>query len=163
MHWKGRASARLRLRPSTEHFRSVSYMITVRSLHEAVWSVKWQSLWCISHPIFYCNVYIIYYKVRLFYKYKLRLHTAINRADFVSWWMWFNGSPQKYSVIFLRTCILLPTFRTFITCTKIRNRPNYFKASFLTGNNVYKRPRKRVQYILESCSSFSRNIMTALK
>ena len=22
----------------------------------------------------------------------LRLHTAINRADFVSWWMWFNGS-----------------------------------------------------------------------
>ena len=22
---------------------------------------------------------------------KLRLHTAINRADFVSWWMWFNG------------------------------------------------------------------------
>ena len=22
---------------------------------------------------------------------KLHLHTAMNRADFVSWWMWFNG------------------------------------------------------------------------
>ena len=26
---------------------------------------------------------------------KVSLHTAINRADFVSWWMWFNGSPTK--------------------------------------------------------------------
>ena len=27
----------------------------------------------------------------------LRLHTAINRADFVSWWMWFNGSHTEIS------------------------------------------------------------------
>ena len=44
---------------------------------------------------------------------KLRLHTAINRSDFVSWWMWFNVqkysgifwmwfNPQKYSGIFSR-------------------------------------------------------------
>ena len=34
---------------------------------------------------------------------KLRLHTAINRADFVSWWMWFTiVHLRKYSVIFSR-------------------------------------------------------------
>ena len=32
---------------------------------------------------------------------KLRLHTAINRADFVSWWMWFNGTPTKVQGNFL--------------------------------------------------------------
>ena len=52
----------------------------------------------------------------------LRLHTAINRADFVSWWMWFNGSPTKAHRHFLTNafCYLL----TYITCTRIRNRPD---------------------------------------
>ena len=52
---------------------------------------------------------------------KLCLHTAIYRADFVSWWMWFNGSPTKVSLY--HDCILLPSY-TYITCTKIRNRPD---------------------------------------
>ena len=53
-------------------------------------------------------------------RFKLRLHTAINQADFVFWWMWFNGSPTKARRHFLTNalCHLL----TYITCTKIRNR-----------------------------------------
>ena len=34
-------------------------------------------------------------------KLKLHLHTAINRADFVSWWMWFSDSPTKVQRHFL--------------------------------------------------------------
>ena len=39
--------------------------------------------------------------------FELRSHTAINRADFVSWWMWFNGSPTKVQ---RHECILLPSY-----------------------------------------------------
>ena len=57
----------------------------------------------------------------------LRLHTAINRADFVSWWMWFNASHTEIttalnSVIFWQMHFV--TFCTSITSTKIRNRPD---------------------------------------
>ena len=51
-----------------------------------------------------------------------RLHTApINQVDFIFWWMWFNGSPTKVQHHFLTNvfCYL----RTYITCIKIRNRP----------------------------------------
>ena len=40
----------------------------------------------------------------------LCLHTAINRADFVSWWMWFNGSPNESTASFSHECILLPSY-----------------------------------------------------
>ena len=40
----------------------------------------------------------------------VKVHTAINRADFVSWWMWFNGSPTKARRHFLTECILLPSY-----------------------------------------------------
>ena len=40
----------------------------------------------------------------------IRLHTVINRVDFVSWWMWFNGSPTKVTVSFSQGCILLPSY-----------------------------------------------------
>ena len=49
---------------------------------------------------------------------KLFLHTAINRADFVSWWMRFNGSPTKAHRHFLTNAFCY--LRTYITCTKIR-------------------------------------------
>ena len=42
--------------------------------------------------------------------FKLRLHTAINRADFVSWWMWFNASPTKSTASFSHDCILLTSY-----------------------------------------------------
>ena len=41
---------------------------------------------------------------------KVRLDTAINRADFVSWWMWFNGSPTKAQCHFLTNGILLASY-----------------------------------------------------
>ena len=41
---------------------------------------------------------------------KVRLDTAINRADFVSWWMWFNGSTTKATAEFSHECILLPSY-----------------------------------------------------
>ena len=41
---------------------------------------------------------------------KLRLHTAINRNDFVSWWMWFNRLTTKLQRHFLTECILLPLY-----------------------------------------------------
>ena len=53
---------------------------------------------------------------------ELRLHTAINRADFVSWWMWFNDSPTKVQLHFLRNAFCC--LGAYITCTKIRNRPD---------------------------------------
>ena len=53
---------------------------------------------------------------------KLRLHTAINRADFVSWWMWFNDSLTKVHRNFLTNAFCY--LRTYITCTRIRNRPD---------------------------------------
>ena len=39
----------------------------------------------------------------------LRLHTAIDRADFVCWWMWFNGSNTEVQRHFLTNafCYLL--------------------------------------------------------
>ena len=40
----------------------------------------------------------------------IRLHTAINRADFVSWWMWFNGSPTKVQRHFLTIAFRLPSY-----------------------------------------------------
>ena len=45
---------------------------------------------------------------RLSYLYTLRF----NWADFVSWWMWFNGSPTKAHRHFLTSheCILLPFY-----------------------------------------------------
>ena len=51
---------------------------------------------------------------------KIRLHTGINRADFVSWWMWFNSSPTTAQCHFLTNafCYLL----TYTICTRIRNR-----------------------------------------
>ena len=51
-----------------------------------------------------------------------RLESTTNRADFVSWWMWFNGSPgRKCSVVLSRMHQLLPS--SVLTFTKIRNRP----------------------------------------
>ena len=41
---------------------------------------------------------------------KVRLHTAINRADFISWWMWFNRLAMKELRHFLTKCILLPLY-----------------------------------------------------
>ena len=41
---------------------------------------------------------------------KIRLHTAINRADFVSWWMWFNRLTTKVQLHFRTECILLPMY-----------------------------------------------------
>ena len=41
---------------------------------------------------------------------KVRLDTAINREDFVSWWMWFNGSSTKAQCHFLTNAILLPSY-----------------------------------------------------
>ena len=52
----------------------------------------------------------------------LRLHTAINRADFVSWCMWFNGSRTEVQRHFLTNAFCF--LRAYITCTKIRNRPD---------------------------------------
>ena len=44
-------------------------------------------------------------------KVRPRLHTAINRTDFVSWWMWFNGWPNESTASwFSRECILLPSY-----------------------------------------------------
>ena len=41
----------------------------------------------------------------------LRLHTAINPADFVFWWMWFNGSHTQISTAsFSDECIFLPLY-----------------------------------------------------
>ena len=42
-------------------------------------------------------------------RFKVRLHTAINRSDFVSWWMWFNGSHTEVQRHFLTDafCYLL--------------------------------------------------------
>ena len=54
-------------------------------------------------------------KIIIFYtfsEFKLRLQTAINRADFVSWWMWFNGSPTKAQRHFLTNAFCY--LRTYI-------------------------------------------------
>ena len=55
---------------------------------------------------------------------QLRLNTAINWDDFVSWWwMWFNGAP---SVIFSRMHFVTRIriyIHIYITCSKIWNRP----------------------------------------
>ena len=48
---------------------------------------------------------------------KVRLHTAINRADFVSWWMWFNGLPIEIKDI---ECGLLSRVSQKIVATKWR-------------------------------------------
>ena len=53
----------------------------------------------------------------------IRLHTAVSRADFVSWWMWFNGTPTKLQRHFLTNAFCY--LRTYVTFTKIRNRPDY--------------------------------------
>ena len=45
---------------------------------------------------------------------KLRLHTAINRADSVSWWMWFNGSPTKAHRHFLTNAFCYLRTRIYI-------------------------------------------------
>ena len=42
--------------------------------------------------------------------FKVRLHTAINRVDFVTWWMWFNRLTTKLQRHFLTECILLPLY-----------------------------------------------------
>ena len=42
---------------------------------------------------------------------KLRLHTAIKRADFVSGWMWFNDSPTKVQRHFLTNASLVTFVR----------------------------------------------------
>ena len=47
---------------------------------------------------------------RCHYRVKLRLHTAINQADFVFWWMWFNGLSTKSTMSFSHECILLPSY-----------------------------------------------------
>ena len=52
----------------------------------------------------------------------LCVHIVINRADFVSWWVWFNGSPTKIQRHFLTNAFCY--FRSYITCTKIWNRPD---------------------------------------
>ena len=36
--------------------------------------------------------------------------TAINWADFVSWWMWFNGYTHNSTAEFSHECILLPLY-----------------------------------------------------
>ena len=66
-------------------------------------------------PIMLCHLF-----VTLFIMLKLRLLTAINRANFVSRWMWFNGSPTKVQRHFLTNAFCY--LRMYITCTKIRNR-----------------------------------------
>ena len=40
-------------------------------------------------------MFVDFFQIGVLLLFKLRLDTAINRADFVSWWMWFNGSPTK--------------------------------------------------------------------
>ena len=52
----------------------------------------------------------------------VRLHTAINRTDFVSWWMWFNGPPTIVQRNFLTNAFCY--LRMYITCIEIRNRPD---------------------------------------
>ena len=56
---------------------------------------------------------------------KLHLHTAINRTDFVFWWMWFNGSPTKVQRHFLTNAFCY--LHTYITCTKIRMWLKYWR------------------------------------
>ena len=53
---------------------------------------------------------------------KLRLHTTINRDDFASWWMRFNGSRTKVQRHLLTNAFCY--LHTYITCTKMRNRPD---------------------------------------
>ena len=57
------------------------------------------------------TMYAIYI-VPVYFIVKLRLHTAINRADFVSWWMWFTiyRLTTKVHRHFLTECILLPLY-----------------------------------------------------
>ena len=40
----------------------------------------------------------------------LRLHTTINLADFVSWWMWFNGSHTKAQRHFVTNAFCYPSY-----------------------------------------------------
>ena len=73
---------------------------------------------------------------------KLRLHTAINRADFVSWWMWFNRLTTKVQRHFLTECILLPSYvynmhqdtklaRLIGVCKRTFSQPAVFWTAFV--------------------------------
>ena len=66
---------------------------------------------------------------------ELRLHAAINRADFVFWWMWFNSSPAF--------CFL-------------RNRPDY------NNNNLFSIPTSPKCFSVGFCKyyvQYSNNII----
>ena len=91
------------------------------------------------------------------YGIKLRLHTAINRADFVSWWsniyrtrkrslpryqdtirLWFSFVFPHELLMSLKMWFHFLTnafcyLRTYITCTKIRNRPDESQCTFINN------------------------------